>query len=54
MDEAVAAYGAAAAEYFGSDGRPLQVYDHEEMLSNRTDLSSETIVNATPANARLG
>ncbi len=47
VDEAVAAYGAAAADYFGPDGRPLQVYDHEEMLSNRTDLSSETIVNVS-------
>ena len=44
VDEAVAAYGEPAREFFGSDGRPLQVSDHEELLSNRTDISTETIV----------
>lgn len=43
-DEAVAAFGPEVAEYFDSNGNPRQVYDHEEMLAGRNDLSTETIL----------
>ncbi|MGH7443458.1 MAG: TonB-dependent receptor plug domain-containing protein, partial [Longimicrobiales bacterium] len=43
VNEAVAAYGEGAREFFGTDGAPLQVFDQEELLSDRTDLSTETL-----------
>ena len=42
VEEAVDAYGEGAREFFGPDGSPLQVFDNEELLAGRTDLSSET------------
>ena len=41
-DEAVAAYGEGARQFYGANGQPLQVSDHEELLAGRTDLSTET------------
>jgi TonB-dependent starch-binding outer membrane protein SusC len=40
-DEAVAAFGEGARAYF-ENGRPRQVFDHEELLAGRRDLSTET------------
>ncbi len=42
-DEAVAAFGEGARQFFGSDGRPLATFDHEELLGGRSELSTETI-----------
>ncbi len=43
-DEAVAAFGTGAAAYFNADGTPRQVFDLEDELAGRRDLSTETIV----------
>jgi TonB-linked SusC/RagA family outer membrane protein len=40
-DEAVAAFGTGARAYF-ANGRPRQVFDHEELLAGRSELSTET------------
>jgi TonB-dependent SusC/RagA subfamily outer membrane receptor len=39
--EAVAAYGAGASAYF-ENGKPRQVFDQEELLAGRNELSTET------------
>ncbi|MGH7482389.1 MAG: SusC/RagA family TonB-linked outer membrane protein, partial [Longimicrobiales bacterium] len=46
-DEAVAVYGASAAQFFNADGTPIAVYDHEEQLAGRNDLSSETALSVS-------
>src|SRR5688572_20957568 len=40
--EAVAAFGAGAAAYF-ENGKSRDVFDHEELLAGRSDLSTETL-----------
>lgn len=42
MDEAVPVFGAGVSEFFNSDGSPIQEFNHEELLANRTPLSYET------------
>jgi TonB-linked SusC/RagA family outer membrane protein len=39
--EAVAAFGAGASAYF-ENGKPRQVFDHEELLAGRNEVSTET------------
>jgi TonB-linked SusC/RagA family outer membrane protein len=41
-DEAAAAFGNSARQFFDSSGRPLGVFDHEEELAGRNPLSHET------------
>jgi TonB-linked SusC/RagA family outer membrane protein len=47
VDEAVAAFGQNARQYFGPNGQPLATYDHEELLGGRHDLSTETTFSAS-------
>ncbi|MGH7477682.1 MAG: SusC/RagA family TonB-linked outer membrane protein [Longimicrobiales bacterium] len=46
-DEAVAAFGSGAAEFFNADGSPIQVFDHEDQLAGRSELSSETVLSVS-------
>ncbi|HSL71838.1 MAG TPA: SusC/RagA family TonB-linked outer membrane protein, partial [Longimicrobiales bacterium] len=46
-DDAVAAFGASAARFFGTDGRPLGVFDNEVELTSRNDLSSESVLSVS-------
>jgi TonB-linked SusC/RagA family outer membrane protein len=42
VDEAVAAFGDGARQFYGPDGRPLGTFDHEGLLAGRNDLSWES------------
>ncbi len=46
-DEAASAFGASARQFFDSSGRPLGVFDQEELLAGRNDLSYETTMSAS-------
>ena len=48
VDEAVAAYGDPARAFFDpQSGRPKRVFDQEQLLAGRNDLSSETSVSVS-------
>jgi len=46
-DEAAAVFGDGARDFFGSDGRPLQTFQHEELLAHRNDLSFESALSVS-------
>ncbi|MGH7471574.1 MAG: TonB-dependent receptor plug domain-containing protein, partial [Longimicrobiales bacterium] len=48
--DAVAAFGASAGRFFGTDGRPLSPVDNEEELTSRNALSNESVLSVSGGN----
>ncbi|UCF21678.1 MAG: SusC/RagA family TonB-linked outer membrane protein [Gemmatimonadota bacterium] len=51
-DEAAAAFGESARDFFGSDGRPLATFNQEELLAHRNDISFESYLSLSGGSER--